>query len=192
LAIHHIAVDLPAIPGTIVPAATVARMLALLRGFSGDVTVSVYEARISFATERWTLTSKVIDGTFPNYSHLLLPRRKHPLVVDRAALVRAVRLVDGVTQDPVKPRGIILAATVEELEVASAADAACAASVSLPLSDQGEVARVGVKASYLLDALAGLSTPLVELHITTEPPWAPVWVRAPDSADGVAIMPVKI
>ncbi|MFN4099115.1 MAG: DNA polymerase III subunit beta, partial [Pararhodobacter sp.] len=56
-----------AMPGVIVPRKTVNELRKLLDDDGADIALSVSETKIRFATPEIALTSKVIDGTFPDY-----------------------------------------------------------------------------------------------------------------------------
>ncbi|MEM9429842.1 MAG: DNA polymerase III subunit beta, partial [Pseudomonadota bacterium] len=59
-----------ALPGVIVPRKTVLELARLLEGDT-PIAVSVSETKIRFATPEVTLTSKVIDGSFPDYARVI-------------------------------------------------------------------------------------------------------------------------
>ena len=56
------------LPGVIVPRKTVGELRKLLDDDEATIAVSVSETKVRFATPEVTLTSKVIDGTFPDLS----------------------------------------------------------------------------------------------------------------------------
>ena len=58
-------------PGVIVPRKTVAELRKLLDDDDMKIAVSVSETKVRFATPDITLTSKVIDGTFPDYTRVI-------------------------------------------------------------------------------------------------------------------------
>src|SRR5690606_24372851 len=66
-----LAAGAPGLPGVIVPSKTVGELRQLLDDDDADIAVSVSETKIRFATAEITLTSKVIDGTFPDYSRVI-------------------------------------------------------------------------------------------------------------------------
>jgi DNA polymerase III subunit beta len=66
LALRTVAIDAPAAPEIIVPSATVERIAALLRGVTGMVSAVVGQVQIVVSSADWTLTSKLIDGEFPD------------------------------------------------------------------------------------------------------------------------------
>jgi DNA polymerase-3 subunit beta len=71
-------------PGVIVPRKTVGELRKLLENDETEIAVSVSETKIRFATPAITLTSKVIDGTFPDYSRVIPTGNTRRLEVDAA------------------------------------------------------------------------------------------------------------
>ena len=69
-----------------------------------DIAVSVSETKVRFATPDITLTSKVIDGTFPDYSRVIPQGNTRRLEVDAAEFAKAVDRVATVSVGTV-PRG---------------------------------------------------------------------------------------
>ncbi|MEE8455168.1 MAG: DNA polymerase III subunit beta, partial [Limibaculum sp.] len=67
--------DLPAgaesAPGVIVPRKTVGELRRLLENDEAEITVSVSETKIRFSVDGLVLTSKVIDGAFPDYTRVI-------------------------------------------------------------------------------------------------------------------------
>ncbi len=86
--------DLPdgadGMPGVIVPRKTVGELRKLLEDDDAMIAVSVSETKVRFATPAITLTSKVIDGTFPRL-HPCHPDRKHPQAGGRRRRIRQGR-----------------------------------------------------------------------------------------------------
>ena len=59
------------LPGVIVPRKTVGELRKLLDDDEAKIAVSVSETKVRFATPEVSLTSKVIDGTFPDYARVI-------------------------------------------------------------------------------------------------------------------------
>jgi DNA polymerase-3 subunit beta len=78
--------DLPdgadTLPGVIVPRKTVGELGKLLSDDDMTIAVSVSETKVRFATPHITLTSKVIDGTFPDYTRVIPKDNPNRLEVD--------------------------------------------------------------------------------------------------------------
>lgn len=76
----------------IIPARTGAELMKLLKGATGDVAVSVSNRLISFVVGAVTFSSKLIDGTYPDYRRVVPRRGDNVLTVDKAALLNALGL----------------------------------------------------------------------------------------------------
>lgn len=82
--------DAAGMPGVIVPRKTVAEMIKAASGAAGDVTVSVSDTKIRLATDTIAITSKVIDGTFPDYTRVIPKGNHNRATIDAAELRGAV------------------------------------------------------------------------------------------------------
>lgn len=192
LTLQTVATDLPLAPDIIVPSPTVTRLLSLLRGQQGPISVTLSQTQIVVRTSSWTLTSKVIDRTFPDYARLVPEPSPHPLLVRREALRNAAALVAKVERGD-KGRGLRLAIAAGELLVASSGgDRLAACEVTIPLESEPSALAVpvGLHPHYLLPALDAITAERVELHIADAA--SPVWVCAAGEAhDGSVIMPMR-
>lgn len=86
-------------PGIIVPRKMVDRLGAVLKGVKGDVVLSVSDTKMRMDTETISVTSKVIDGNFPDYSRVIPPEQPHRIAFDtsdlRSAVTRAASVLEG-------------------------------------------------------------------------------------------------
>lgn len=76
-------------PGVIVPRKAVAETLRLIEKIDGDVEISIETNRIGFAARGATLTTKLIDGTYPDYSRVIPTQWTRRAMIDRAGLAQA-------------------------------------------------------------------------------------------------------
>ena len=88
-----------AMPGVIVPRKTVGELRKLLDDDEAQIAVSVSETKVRFATPQITLTSKVIDGTFPDYARVIPTGNTRRLEVDAADFAKAVDRVSTVSSE---------------------------------------------------------------------------------------------
>ena len=109
--------DLPTdagdMPGVIVPRKTVGEMRKLLDDDDAQIAVSVSETKVRFATPNVTLTSKVIDGTFPDYTRVIPSGNTRKLEVDAAEFAKAVDRVATVSSE--RSRAVKLALDEDRL-----------------------------------------------------------------------------
>lgn len=148
--------DLPAgaedMPGVIVPRKTVAELRKLLDDDEAQIAVSVSETKVRFATPEVTLTSKVIDGTFPDYSRVIPVNNSRTLEVDAQDFARAVDRVATVSSE--RSRAVKLALTEDRLVLSVNSPDTGAAEEELAVAYADEPLEIGFNAKYLLEIAA--------------------------------------
>ena len=75
-------------PGVIVPRKTVGEIRKLIDETGDDIEISLSDAKIRFAFDDAVLTSKLIDGTFPDYQRVIPAGNDKEMSVNRKMLVR--------------------------------------------------------------------------------------------------------
>ena len=90
-------------PGVIVPRKTVAELRKLLDEMSGDVEIGLSETRIRFRLGTVELTSKLIDGTFPEYERVIPRENDKVLRVARKEFSDAVGRVAAISTERSRP-----------------------------------------------------------------------------------------
>ncbi|MXU64859.1 DNA polymerase III subunit beta [Oceanomicrobium pacificus] len=137
------------VPGVIVPRKTVNELRKLLDDDDADIAVSVSETKIRFATPEVTLTSKVIDGSFPDYSRVIPQNNTKRLEVDAAEFAQAVDRVSTVSSE--RSRAVKLLLEEDRLTLSVNAPDAGAADEELAVAYSDERLEVGFNAKYLLE-----------------------------------------
>lgn len=136
-------------PGVIVPRKTVNELRKLLDDDEVQIAVSVSETKVRFATPDITLTSKVIDGTFPDYTRVIPVGNTRRMEVDAAEFTRAVDRVATVSSE--RSRAVKLALDEDRLVLSVNAPDAGAAEEELPVAYGDERLEIGFNAKYLLE-----------------------------------------
>jgi DNA polymerase-3 subunit beta len=136
-------------PGVIVPRKTVGELRKLLDDDEMMIQVSVSETKIRFATPAVTLTSKVIDGTFPDYGRVIPQSNPRRLEVDAAEFARAVDRVATVSSE--RSRAVKMILEDDRLLLSVNAPDAGAADEELPVAYADEKLEIGFNAKYLLE-----------------------------------------
>jgi DNA polymerase-3 subunit beta len=109
-----------AMPGVIVPRKTVNEVRKLLDEFSGDVEIALSDTRIQMKTGTITLTSKLIDGTFPEYERVIPRDNDKVLRVGKKDFADAVGRVAAISSERSRPVKLSLARDLLVLSAASA------------------------------------------------------------------------
>ncbi|MGR3494794.1 DNA polymerase III subunit beta [Citreimonas sp.] len=136
-------------PGVIVPRKTVGELRKLLDDGEADIAVSVSETKIRFATPDITLTSKVIDGTFPDYTRVIPQGNTRRLEVDASDFAKAVDRVATVSSE--RSRAVKLQLDEDRLILSVNAPDSGAAEEELAVAYSDERLEIGFNAKYLLE-----------------------------------------
>ncbi len=138
-----------AMPGVIVPRKTVAELRKLLEDDDMTIAVSVSETKVRFATPDVTLTSKVIDGTFPDYTRVIPQGNTRRMEVDAAEFARAVDRVATVSSE--RSRAVKLSLDEDRLVLSVNAPDSGAAEEEMGVAYGDEHLDIGFNAKYLLE-----------------------------------------
>ncbi len=138
-----------AMPGVIVPRKTVGELRKLLEDDEAEIAVSVSETKIRFATPEITLTSKVIDGTFPDYSRVIPSGNTRKLEVDAGDFAKAVDRVATVSSE--RSRAVKLQLDEDRLVLSVNAPDSGNAEEELAVAYGDEKLEIGFNAKYLLE-----------------------------------------
>ena len=136
-------------PGVIVPRKTVGELRKLLDEDDMEIAVSVSETKVRFATPDITLTSKVIDGTFPDYTRVIPQGNTRRLEVDAADFAKAVDRVATVSSE--RSRAVKLQLEEDRLVLSVNAPDSGAAEEELAVAYSDERLEIGFNAKYLLE-----------------------------------------
>ncbi|KIN65871.1 DNA polymerase III subunit beta [Sulfitobacter noctilucae] len=136
-------------PGVIVPRKTVGELRKLLDNDEVEIAVSVSETKVRFATPEITLTSKVIDGTFPDYTRVIPQGNTRKMEVDAADFAQAVDRVATVSSE--RSRAVKLQLDEDRLILSVNAPDSGAAEEELAVAYSDERLEIGFNAKYLLE-----------------------------------------
>jgi DNA polymerase-3 subunit beta len=136
-------------PGVIVPRKTVGEMRKLLDDDDAQIAVSVSETKIRFATPEITLTSKVIDGTFPDYTRVIPSGNTRRMEVDAGDFAKAVDRVATVSSE--RSRAVKMALDEDRLILSVNAPDSGAAEEELAVAYADDRLEIGFNAKYLLE-----------------------------------------
>ena len=178
-------------PGVIVPRKTVAELRKLLDEVSGDVDVALSDTRIQFKAGSVTLTSKLIDGTFPEYDRVIPRDNDKVLRVGKKDFAEAVARVSAISSERSRP--VKLSVEKNLLEISAASPEQGTAREEL---DEGRMTynssplEIGFQARYLNDITDQIEG---EVEFRFSDGAAPTVVR--DAADASALyvlMPMRV
>jgi len=175
--------------GVIVPRKAVAEVRRLIDASDDDVTVSVSDTKIMFTAGRAQLTSKLIDGTFPDYARVIPKGNEKAMIIDNKAFEAAVDRVSTVSAERSRSIKLSLADGKITLAVSSAETGAGHEEIECDYKD--DEMDVGFNAKYLLDVTAQIEAE--DARFLFNDPASPALVLDPtdDSAQYV-LMPLRV
>ncbi len=149
----RVELDLPegaaGLPDAIIPRKCVGEVAKLLGESDQDVKVSLSSTRVRFSFGSITLTSKLIDGTFPDYERVIPANNDKRLQVDPKSFRAAVERVATIATE--KTRAIKLSLDTNALTLSATAPEAGSASEDLDVAYEQEAMEIGFNSRYLLD-----------------------------------------
>ncbi len=107
-------------PGVIIPRKTVNELRKLLDEVSGEIDIALSDTRIQFKVGTVSLTSKLIDGTFPEYERVIPRDNDKILRVGKKDFADAVARVAAISSERSRPVKLALAPNLLVISAASA------------------------------------------------------------------------
>ena len=177
------------VPGVIVPRKTVAEIQKLLENNDAEVTVSLSPTKVRVAVGAVVLTSKLIDGTFPDYGRVIPQGNDKILNVDKDEFAAAVDRVSTVSSE--RGRAVKLSLADGKLTLSVTNPDSGSATEELEVDYAAEPLDIGFNSRYLLDITAQLEGDTAELKLAD--PGSPTLVRDSTKTDALyVLMPMRV
>jgi len=176
-------------PGVIVPRKTVGEIQKLLEDPATDVAISLSDTKIRLAIGDLVLTSKLIDGTFPDYERVIPKANDKVLRLDKADFERAVDRVSTISSD--RGRAVKLTLADDKMVLAVNNPDSGSATDELPVGYEAEPLDIGFNSKYLLDIAGQLTSDEAVFHLAD--PGSPTLIEGVGEADAVyVLMPMRV
>lgn len=172
-----------------VPARALQELARLGAGADGEeLAINVLQNQVVFTLGRVILSSRLIDGQFPNYRQLLPESFEHELRISGSELSEVVRRISLLAQ---KNAPLRLAFDSGELTVSAQTPDVGEALESLPVAFQGEPLEIGFNPEFLRDGLEAVEQSDLLLKLIS--PLRPGLIESADG-DGFRylIMPIRL
>jgi len=176
-------------PDVIIPRKCVAELRKLLDEVDGTVEVSLSPTKIRFGLGTAVLTSKLIDGTFPDYNRVIPTANDKLLKIDPKSFAAGVDRVATIASEKTRAVKMTLDRDKITLSVTSPENGTAAEEVPGDYSAAGF--EIGFNARYLLDILGQIEGDTVEVHLADAA--APTLLRENDKAAALyVLMPMRV
>src|SRR5436190_606188 len=141
-------------PGVIVPRKTVGELRKLIDETEETIDIALSDTRIRFAFDAVTLSSKLIDGNFPDYQRVIPTGNDKTMTVDRRMFAEAVDRVSTIASE--KSRAIKISLKKGSMILSASSPEYGSAHEELEIAYDGTPIEIGFNARYLLDITAQL------------------------------------
>jgi DNA polymerase III subunit beta len=170
----------------IVPARALGELARIALAGEG-IELGVHENQVVFSTGDALLTTRRIDGQFPNYRQLVPETFDHELALPREELLDVVRRVAVMAQ---RNSPLRLRFAEGELTVSAQTQDVGEARESLPASFAGEPLEIGFNAEFLRDGVESVSGEQLRLKLIS--PLRPAVLQGEDDDFLYLIMPIRL
>ena len=176
-------------PDVIVPRKCVGELRKLLDEADGEVEISLSASKIRFAHGTAVLTSKLIDGTFPDYSRVIPTANDRLLKISAKSLAAGVDRVSTIASE--KTRAVKMALDHDKVILSVTSPENGRAEEELPAAYTAEGFEIGFNARYLMDILGQIESDEVDVHLADAA--APTLIRENDSSPALyVLMPMRV
>jgi DNA polymerase III subunit beta len=176
-------------PDIIVPRKCIAELYKLLEGADISVDVSLSASKVRFGLGTAVLTSKLIDGTFPDYTRVIPSGNDKLLKIDPKSFKDGVDRVATIASE--KTRAVKMALETDKITLSVTSPENGTAAEEVPGDYRSDGFEIGFNAKYLLDILDQVQGDSVEVHLADAS--APTLIRENDkSAALYVLMPMRV
>jgi DNA polymerase-3 subunit beta len=176
-------------PGIIVPRKTVAEVQRLIETGEGEVAIELSTGKIRFTIGNVVLTSKLIDGTFPDYARVIPVNNDKSLVVDKKDFEAAVDRVSTVSSE--RGRAVKLSITGGRLVLSVTNPDSGSATEEIEVEYDAEPLDIGFNSRYLLDIAAQIEGEVAVLRLAD--PGSPTLIQDKDAKGALyVLMPMRV
>ena len=176
-------------PDIIIPRKCIAELRKLLDEIDGSVGVSLSASKIRFDLGQALLTSKLIDGTFPDYSRVIPTGNDKILKIDPRSFEEGVDRVSTIATE--KTRAVKMALDRDRITLSVTSPENGTAAEDVPGDYAAQGFEIGFNSRYLLDILGQIEGDMVEVHLADAS--APTLIRENDKAPALyVLMPMRV
>ena len=176
-------------PGVIVPRKTINEARRLLEDAGESIDLQLSQAKVRFEFDGAALTSKVIDGSFPDYLRVIPRDNPKSMTLDNELFAKAVDRVATISAE--KSRSVKLAIEPGRVELTVRNMEAGQAVEEIEVDYDGDPFEIGFNARYLLDVTGQIGGETAEFRFAD--PASPTLVLDPtDAGVKYVLMPLRV
>jgi DNA polymerase-3 subunit beta len=176
-------------PGVIVPRKTVGEVQRLIEDSEAEVAIELSTSKIKFTIGDVVLTSKLIDGTFPDYGPVIPLGNSKILQVDKNEFEHAVDRVSTVSSE--RGRAVKLALAGGKLTLSVNNPDSGSATEEIEVEYDSDPLDIGFNSRYLLDIASQIEGETAVLKLAD--PGSPTLIQDKDGKQALyVLMPMRV
>lgn len=152
------------ITGIILPFKNISEILRVFGETSGEIKICFNKNQISFSTDNIYLTSRVIDGTFPDYRQIISKEFKTDVVVLKQDLLSALKL-SNIFSDKFNQVNLLINPAKKVFELSSSNNEVGENKTYLDAALSGEEVQLGFNYKYFFDCFQSINADSVSIKI---------------------------
>tara|TARA_Y100000590_G_scaffold83755_3_gene93385 strand:+ start:2425 stop:3540 length:1116 start_codon:yes stop_codon:yes gene_type:complete len=181
--------DFKDVSGIIIPKKTINEVRKLIDECDGDIRISLDENKVIFFINNMVLSSKLIDGSFPDYEKVIPKNNDKDLLVDTKLVYEAVDRVSTVSSE--KSRSVKLSISENIISLSSNSAETGSGAEDIEANYSGEKVEIGYNAKYLLEIINQIQGKKVSFKLFDSS--SPSIIQDPDDDKTLYIlMPMRV
>ena len=175
----------------IVPRKAVSELRRFLSREEEDVKISIGKNHLLFSVAGVQFLTRLIEGTYPNYEHVIPQSNEKKISIKREAFTRALRRVSVMSRE--RANAVRADFGDNNLTISSSNPDLGEAREEVAIDYKGDKLSVGFNARYLIDALGVIMSENIVLEL--QDPLSPVLLREEGDGEGeykCVVMPMRI
>jgi DNA polymerase-3 subunit beta len=175
-------------PGVIIPRKAVGELRKLIDDAADTIQISLSESKIRFTFDHIVLTTKLIDGTFPDYERVIPKGNDKVVQVDPKQFSGAIDRVSTISET--KSRAVKIGLQDNRMTLSANSPEAGSASEDLEVNADIEAMEIGFNAKYLLDITNQIEG---EACLTLADSASPTIIEDPEDTSALyVLMPLRV
>ncbi len=175
-------------PGVIFPRKAVGELRKLIDEAADTIEISLSESKVRFSFDHVVLTSKLIDGTFPDYQRVIPEGNDKIVEVDAKNLTSAVDRVSTISDG--KSRAVKVTLHGKQMTVSASSPESGSATEELEVNGDTDI-EIGFNAKYLLDITSQITGE--GCRLTLADPASPTIIQDNDDPSALyVLMPLRV
>ncbi len=172
----------------ILPKKAAMELKKLIEGKSDDISIYISKNHIFFNIDDVVLTSRLIEGTYPNYDQVVPKGNDKEVVVEKVSFLKALRRTSIMSRE--RTNAVRLDLEEDKITLISMNPDIGEAREEIAAQYKGEQMTVGYNARYLMDILQAMAGESVLLLL--QEPLSPTILQEPDKKDYTCVvMPMR-